>query len=179
MALKQLVLDSLTNELNQDFPFNIEDAQYFNDSRLDVITYLIDQLEWSRVKKVEIITAIHLLQVASDALQLISNDKADWNSSLILQTDRLTSQAYILLSKHEEFVLIKWMALAEKEINILKIKVFQSGEPEPRHYIKKDETIKWTIIMNLVECYGLSHLKEDVETYLGIDIPNLSDDLMG
>lgn len=178
VKIKYLVLEKLKNELNRDIRFKVSDQSCANDIRLDIIIALIDQMKWPLDKTIDIITAVFLLHISNDIQQDVSEENQadkDWN---ILQGDRLSSQAYILLVKYQALNLIETMARGLKEINYLKIDLkqfVQSDDFESQLYIKMKTEIDLKLIKYLIDYLELTDyanglLGESSSTLSSVDL---------
>lgn len=163
MKIKHLVLAKLTNEFKRDIRFKIDAQSCLNDTRLDIIIALIDQMDWPLDKAVTIITAVFLLHISNDLHQNVSMEKQVENGWNILQGDRLSSQAYVLLVKHQALNLIETMARGLKEVNQLKIELkqfAQSDNFEAKLYIKKKRELDLKLIRYLIDDLKLTDFAE-------------------
>lgn len=174
MKIKHLVLEKLTNELNRDSRFKIDAQACANDTRLDIIIALIDQMRWPLDKTVDIITAVFLLHISNDLHQNVSVGNQAENGWQILHGDRLSSQAYILFVKYNSLKLIESMSQALKEVNQLNIELKQfihSADFEFRLYIKKKRVVDLKLIRHLIDYLELRDFAKDL---LEENLSNLS-----
>ncbi|WP_440895735.1 heptaprenyl diphosphate synthase component 1 [Amphibacillus sp. Q70] len=150
MGIKQLVQNKLKSELNQATVQTAMDPFMINDDRLDIIIELINQLKWSLDKKIDIITAIALLQLSLDTHQQVSNERDSCNAKVILHGDRLSCQYYVLIAKYDEVSLIHSLAVAIKEVNQLKIQLMNHAYLDGESYIKMKVDIELKLIIHLI-----------------------------
>lgn len=159
MGIKQLVQNKLKRELNQATDLPTNDQLIISDARLDIMIELINQLNWSLDKKIDIITAIALLQLSLDLHQRVSNEQSSYNASVILQGDRLSCQYYVLMAEHDEVSLIHSLALAVKEVNQLKIQLMNQAYLDGESYIKMKADIELKLIIHLIHYLELTTLE--------------------
>ena len=169
MAIKCLVQEQLRLQYEVISDTSLVNFLTKEDLRLNIYLALIDQTIWSEAKKVDIVTAIILLQQSLDLHQLVSNVPDANNTEIILHGDRFSAQYYLLLSNYGENELIRSLALATQTINQLLIKYSEQKQANLNIDDNLRLEIDTTIMVHLLRYFNLAQL----EIYLAVESPIL------
>ena len=169
MAIKCLVQEQLRLQYEVISDTSLVNFLTKEDLRLNIYLALIDQTIWSEAKKVDIVTAIILLQQSLDLHQLVSNVPDANNTEIILHGDRFSAQYYLLLSNYGENELIRSLALATRTINQLLIKYSEQKQANLNIDDNLRLEIDTTIMVHLLRYFNLAQL----EIYLAVESPIL------
>ena len=169
MTIKCLVQEQLRLQYEVISDTSLVNFLTKEDLRLNIYLALIDQTIWSEAKKVDIVTAIILLQQSLDLHQLVSNEPDANNTEIILHGDRFSAQYYLLLSNYGENELIRSLALATQTINQLLIKYSEQKQANLNIDDNLRLEIDTTIMVHLLRYFNLAQL----EIYLAVESPIL------
>lgn len=169
MTIKCLVQEQLRLQYEVISDTSLVNFLTKEDLRLNIYLALIDQTIWSEAKKVDIVTAIILLQQSLDLHQLVSNEPDANNTEIILHGDRFSAQYYLLLSNYGENELIRSLALATRTINQLLIKYSEQKQANLNIDDNLRLEIDTTIMVHLLRYFNLAQL----EIYLAVESPIL------
>lgn len=169
MTIKCLVQEQLRLQYEMISDTSLVNFLTKEDLRLNIYLALIDQTIWSEAKKVDIVTAIILLQQSLDLHQLVSNEPDANNTEIILHGDRFSAQYYLLLSNYGENELIRSLALATRTINQLLIKYSEQKQANLNIDDNLRLEIDTTIMVHLLRYFNLAQL----EIYLAVESPIL------
>lgn len=162
MAIKCLVQEQLRVQYKQIADASLVNFLLKEDDRLTIYCGLINRTTWSVVKKVDIATAIVLLQQSLDLHQLVSNEVAANNTEIILHGDRFSAEYYLLLSKHGENGLIRILSFATKKINQLLIQLADRNVINMSMAESLQMKIDTTLVIYLLRYFNLDQVEHAV-----------------
>lgn len=162
MSIKCLVQKQLRVQYKQIADQSLVNFLLKEDDRLTIYLALIDRTSWSVAKKVDIVTAIVLLQQSLDLHQLVSNQLEANNTEIILHGDRFSAEYYLLLSRHGENELIRNLSLATKIINQLLIQFTDRNVIDISTADNLQVKIETTLVIYLLRYFNLDQLEHAV-----------------
>lgn len=162
MAFKCLVQEQLRVQYKQIADPSLVNFLLKEDDRLTIYFALIDRTTWSEVKKIDIATAIVLLQQSLDLHQLVSNEVAANNTEIILHGDRFSAEYYLLLSQYGENELIRSLSFATKTINQLLIQFADRNVVDISTVESLQVKIDTALVIYLLRYFNLDQLEHAV-----------------